>query len=460
MDKRLPRSIRGIGISHAKEPEMRGRLIRDSSAIRQTSSVESGAESMKPTFGVVCLVSFCFVMFSQKLPIGSIAAIGAIVASVLRGGKFEIPIFYRWYLAYFIIGVVGLFATRYSDVVTEQILDAAKFVVLGLAACNILINQRSCRTFVLGYLALFALYPVRGALYNYILGITEGGRISWNFFFRNPNDLAMTCFLPLGMCAYLICIEKRKWIRICAYAGLVVLPGIQMLTQSRGAMLALAAGLLYVVLNLKERFRALLGIGILVSIAAAATPSGVWDRLARLSNLSSGDMAMVDAEGSAAGRATLMKTALGIARNNPILGIGFGAYEYENARVTQYDASVGHDERGLRDAHNAYLRAAAETGWIGALCVLMYVVSPITYCRSKRKEVLALGAHLQKNATAIMMLEASMIAYALGTLVNSAERNTYFVWQFVIPWALTAVLVRSISQPSPIPNGKRGSSPR
>ncbi len=396
-------------------------------------------DTLVPTWGVFCLLMFCFVTFSQKLPLGAVSAAATIMVAALRGKQFGVPSYYRWYLGYIAVGAVGWVTTDYPSVVSEELVDAVKIGLIGMAACNVIYTPRSGRTFVVWYLALFALFPVRGALYNYIHGITEFGRIQWNFFFHNPNDLAMTCFLPLGLCAYVIFVEKKKWLRSAAWVGVVVITGVQMLTQSRGAMLSLGAGVLYFALHTQRKFRTLVAIGALCAVAIAATPSHVWDRVAGLSNLTSGDMSRVDPEGSAAGRSTLMRLAWRTALSHPLLGIGIGAYALENARISQNDPSVGHDERGERDAHSTYIRAAAETGFVGGMCVLLTVVMSIAFCRAKRKKVLEQD-HEGRWAMALLALEASMVAYALGATVNSAERSTFFTLQFVIPCALASIV--------------------
>ncbi len=442
------------GVSDMTEREIRATRRNVNSARSPSVEVKplrtEREDSLVPTFGVFCLLTFCFVAFSQKLPLGAISAAGAIIAAALRGKQFAIPPFYRWYLAYLAIGAVGLATTRYPSIVSEQLVDVMKIALIGIAACNVIFTPRSGRAFVLWYLALFALYPVRGALFNYIHGFTEFGRISWNFFFRNPNDLAMACFLPLGLCAYVIFVEKNKWIRWSAWLGVVVITGVQMLTQSRGAILALGGGILYFALHTKRKVRTLLGISTLCAMAVAATPSAVWDRVAGLSKLSTGDMSNVDS--STVGRSTLMHLAWNIALKNPVLGIGFGAYTLENARIAQGDLSIGRDERGERDAHSTYIRAAAETGLVGGLCLLLNVLASIAFCRASRKTI------LQEDdkghwAMGLLALEASMVAYALGATVNSAERSTYFMLQFVIPCALASIVESKVLAKGVI-NGK------
>lgn len=394
--------------------------------------------TLVPPFPVFCLLAFCFVAFSHKLPLGPVSAAGAIAAAALRGRQFTVPPYYRWYLGYIAIGAIGWTTTIYPLVVLDETIEVVKIALIGIAACNVIYSPRSARTFVVWYLALFALYPVRGALYNYIHGYTEHGRIAWNFFFENPNDLAMACFLPLGLCAYVIFVEKKAWIRWAAWVGVVTTTAVQMLTQSRGAMLALGAGILYFALHSKRKARTLLVIGALCAAAVAATPDGVWNRLAGLSHIASGNMSQVDPEGSAAGRSTLMHLAWRTAVTHPLLGVGLGAYPYENARITRGDPTVGHDERGGRDAHSTYIRAAAETGMAGGLCVLFTILAAIAFCRASRKRLME-GGDADRWVMALLALEACMVAYALGATVNSAERSTFFMLQFVIPCALASI---------------------
>jgi putative inorganic carbon (hco3(-)) transporter len=422
-----------------KVPPKRTWLVRPRPLTVWAPRAEPDA-SLLPPFGVFCLLLFCFVSFSQKLPLGTVAAAGAIAAAAMRGRQFRVPYYYWWYLGYVAMGAVGLTTTIYPHTVAAQEIDVGKIALIGIAASNIIHTPRSARTFVVWYLALFALYPVRGALYNYIHGYTEFGRIAWNFFFSNPNDLAMACFLPLGLCAYVIFVERNKWIWWSAWLGVIVITGVQMLSQSRGAILSLGAGILYFSFHTQRKVRMLLAIGVLCTVAIAATPSHVWQRVAGLAHIASGDMYKVDPEGSAAGRSTLMRLAWQTALSHPFLGIGIGAYALENARIALNEnrIQVGRDERGERDAHSTYIRAAAETGFIGGICVLLSVVTSIAFCRTKRQKVLKQDP-AGRWAMALLALEASMVAYALGAIVNSAEQSTFFALQFVIPCALATI---------------------
>jgi hypothetical protein len=399
------------------------------------------ADSLMPTFGVFALLTFCFVVFSQKLPLGEVAVIASLLVAISRPGKISVPFFFGGYFVYFAIGILGWPFSDFMGAVANELLEVGKVLLIGLAACNILTTNRDCRTFTIGYLALFALFPVRGALYNYVNGITEQGRISWNFFFNNPNDLAITCFLPIGLCGYIAYVEKG-WTRRAAIAGLVVLIGILLLTQSRGAIIGLGIAIVCFVIWQRTRLKALVAISIVASISAAFAPDSVWERLSGLSNANVNDMSEVDAEGSASARWAIMGIGVGIASTNPLLGSGIGTYQLAHAQHTANRSDLLPHQRGFRDAHSTPVRTAAETGLFGLAAIVVCMMGSIIGVGRNRR--LLLKMNLEPPALALLALQCSMIAYLIAALFNSAERSTFFILQFVVPWALAQHLTKKL----------------
>ena len=72
------------------------------------------------------------------------------------------------------------------------------------------VRAQQIRFFLAFWLACFAFYPVRGALFNYYLYHENlFGRAIWNYIFSNPNDLAAFCILQLSMALGLYAIEEQ-----------------------------------------------------------------------------------------------------------------------------------------------------------------------------------------------------------------------------------------------------------
>lgn len=401
--------------------------------------------TLVPTFGVGCLLVFCLVVMSRKVPLGEAAAVTAFLVAILRPTPFTVPPYYRWYLLYFALGIAGFPLTAFPESTWNSLVNMTKVIVIGLTTINLVTTERDRRTFVLGYLLLFALFPVRGALYNYANGITEAGRISWNFFFTNPNDLAITCFLPLGLCGFVLCTEKGILRRV-ALAGIPVLLLIQFLTQSRGAIIAVAIGLLYFLYFTRNRLRSLVVLGVIGFVAVVAAPQSVWDRMSGLGKAridSSRGLVMyeVDEEGSATSRWGLMRIAARIALDNPFLGVGAGSYAYAHEVRTRGRTDLPPGEVGLRDAHNTFLKATAESGFLAGFAISAFMIVAIRYCRRVRRSIPRAG-EADRDFMGMAALEASMVAYVIAALFNSAEQSTFTMLQFVVPCAIASVLAR------------------
>lgn len=81
------------------------------------------------------------------------------------------------------------------------------------------------------------------------------------------------------------------------------------------------------------------------------------------------DMGMGELADERFSRRELWQTTLKIVKDHPFLGIGFGAYQYVYPR---YDQSSG--LLRVEQAHNDYLQFIADTGVVGALVMLVFVI--------------------------------------------------------------------------------------
>jgi O-antigen ligase len=408
---------------------------------RALPSMTGGDEGTKFSFGIVCLLVFCFVALSQKIQIGDVAAIAAVVAVLLREKPLSMSRVFIWYAVYLLIGALGLLSTQYYELTKKTELDMLGLVLIAFSLTNLLDRGAEARAFVIGYLALYAAFPVRGLLYNFVFGIDTLGRYAWNFFFSNPNDFAIANFLPMGLCGYLICTHKGV-IRSAAMIGIAILIGAVFLTQSRGAMLGIVAATAYLVIGASSKGKTVVWVSSVLVLAALMAPSSVWDRLSSLRGVSVTAGLKLDVkDANAEERWTIMGVGLGIAAKHLPLGTGIGTYAaaHNNATLHREDLKAG--ARGPRDAHSLYIRSAAETGLLGFVSILFVIVIPILYARRARRLIETNGVG-GKISLAVLILESSMIAYAVAGIFNSGERSTFFMLQYMVPIALISALAR------------------
>ena len=144
----------------------------------------------------------------------------------------------------------------------------------------------------------------------------------------------------------------------CSSASLFAL--VLLLTQSRGAWLALAAGLVALVLVHPARARVLRGRLLGVSLAALVTIVAV-----------AASVGLANSSGDALGdRPEYWDTALDDARDDPFSGSGAGSFE-------EYWAEHGIPGVFVRDAHSLYLETLAELGVVGLLLLLALIAAPL-----------------------------------------------------------------------------------
>lgn len=397
-------------------------------------------EPVRIGLGLVALAFYLWVIHSYKLPAGDIAVLSLGVGVLIRGGTLRVPSPLLFFAAFIAWSAVGLGVTDSSAVTMDALINLVKLWILTFCIFNIIRTPAELRFLTIVWLAVFALYPVRGALYNYfICGCSPFGRVAWNFVFSNPNDMAALSLIPLGAAAGLAAVERVKLWRYSAFAGVGVLALVVMLTQSRGAMIGMGVAAILLPLTSRRRSRDLMLLVLVVGAAALLAPRDVWTRLAGLSNASVGKgMEGVDPEGSAEARWQIWVIAVEAVREYPVTGVGLGMMPERNRMVTLrrgLDRSV----QGARDTHSTYLRIAAETGIPGLALYLLIWAAVIVRLRRAKSMIRAVRP---ADHQFLVFIELSVFAYLAASLFGSygTISFTYLIIAFV--WLASEILSR------------------
>jgi O-antigen ligase len=389
-----------------------------------------------PSF--VAFIVYVFVITTYRVPVATLAMSVALLTLPLEPRPLRLPPVALWTAALLGWAFVGWGSSEYPAIVWDHVVEFAKVCAVVLVAVNVLTSRARLRLFMLAYLGFFAFYPVRGALFNYfIYGGTMSGRAVWSYVYSNPNDLAGMCLLFVALAAGALVAERTRWIRLCALAGVVVLPFLIIITQSRGAFVALLA---FAAITLKgqwRRGRTLLLAGAALVTVLVAAPDTVWRRLGTLQQVANQDdgVAVAD-QGSADQRLEIWKVARTIIAEHPATGVGLGAYpeaHYLYAQRPVFDPTA----RGHRDTHSTYLNILAELGIPGLMLFGLVVAVPLLNAERVRRRLKAVHP---ERAMQLHYLVLGMIGYLVAGVWGSYGALVPTYLYLCIVYAATTVI--------------------
>jgi O-antigen ligase len=346
-----------------------------------TSIIEPKSAVERPhwTLALVGLYIYTGAIVSNRFPDIPFAQTGigvGLLGLLIAKDKIRFPPAF-WLLATFVAWCfMASFGSRYGEIARGEVLGILKLATVFLLVINSIRSERQLRIYLLFFLACFVLFPVRGGFQNYAAGITMAGRIIWNRTYGNPNDFASFALLAIGIAMSMVLSTVnsptiRRILIGCIVAFFVVI----ILSQSRGVFIGTAIVTTPLLLRvIKRRLSYFLAICVAIATIVHFIPSATLDRFGGISKLTdTATIAKADPEGSAAERFQIYKVALQIVADNPLLGVGLGAFSLEIRRYAP--------ELGAKDPHNTYLGLAAEVGIPGLLLWLVMVGAVIKSTR-------------------------------------------------------------------------------
>jgi len=330
-----------------------------------------------------------------------------------------------------------------SPYASSQIQLLSRLILMALVTALLVDNAQKLRIYI------FAIAIFTGGLGAYygIFGLLAGstsiggpGRIGDNNGFAVWLNTALPFIYYGGLQ-----LKNRSWRYIAkGFFGGTILAVV--LTFSRGGFIALVVVLALILLNIRKKVILFFLIMVAsVSILFLASPGyspsedtsfmgekrskekgtidetlGKWRQ--RIETLRE----PTDRIASANSRIHFWKTAIDMANDNPLLGVGFGRYRSE---YNCYDTL--HGKFGPRRAvHNTLLKILAETGYTGfAVFTILILACLSTISRAKRRMRKCEDAGLKREfSNYTTMLRISVIAYFLGGFfVNALNHETFWV---------------------------------
>lgn len=278
--------------------------------------------------------------------------------------------------------------------------------------------------FVLGFIAIIQALISPSKIYGLrepLLAAPFGPFVNRHNF---ASYMEMTIALPLGM-MFSGAIEREKRL---LYLTAIALMGIALLmSASRGGMVSLIAMIFFLVVltglqskvegiapGITNRTRHMmlrvgLGLSLLLAIAVGVTLIGGESSMSRF-------MDSVNANDMSTGRTQVWRVTIQMIKAHPIIGVGLGAY---GVAYTPFDTQNGMGRP--EQAHNDYMQVLTDTGIIGGILGLFFIISLFQMGLRRRKspDVFRRGVATGALAACFAVLVHSFFDFTLHTTSNA-----------------------------------------
>jgi putative inorganic carbon (hco3(-)) transporter len=260
----------------------------------------------------------------------------------------------------------------------------------------------------------------------------EGSRAGFVGLLGDPNDLALCLLMGMPFLASAVMTTRggRRW--IYALLLLAVVSGI-VSTQSRGGFLGMGAAA-FILLRERVKSRSMqfgiLAVGMAVLMAASG-----------MSKRSSGGGEGDGIDESAQGRLDAWMAGMRMVKARPVLGVGYDRFADNYPRYVS-NAVIWHK----LEAHNSFVKAAAETGIVGFVPFVAMVVLTFRSAfrlRGRRQE---LSDPLERAAA------GSLFPTVVAFFISAFFLSQCWSWFTFILLALVAATERSLPA-APVPPG-------
>jgi probable O-glycosylation ligase (exosortase A-associated) len=251
----------------------------------------------------------------------------------------------------------------HPEVTRFTAIELLKLTAIYLTLVNVVTTPRRLAV-VCGALVMASLVTSHGVIDWYFTGVNlvEGYRARWVEVYADPNRSAMNLALVVPLAVAFIARKESGWLWRGACLVAVVMAVVAIVfTYSRGGFLGLSVAMAVWALREQRKMRAVLLGTLFVLGLAVFAPRSFWQR--------NETVATFHEDASAMGRVYAWQVTSRISLENPLLGVGAGAFRHAWPLYAPPEATRAYV------AHNIFLDVIGELGWVGLLFFLVFAGS-------------------------------------------------------------------------------------
>ena len=288
--------------------------------------------------------------------------------------------------------------------------------------------------FAVSLFAILQHFTFNGKLY-WVRELKYGGVPFGPYVNRNHFAGLMELLIPPGLAIQILGAERRDQLPLVTLFTMLPI-GALFLSASRGGIIGFAAevGFLVILVVARRREKKVLIAGALILTLAAILVS--WLGIGRALERFATYQKLETSEGR---RVEMVHDSLRIFQDHRVLGTGLGTLQevfplYESI----YDGLV------VNHSHNDYVEALAETGLIGGLCGLAFLV----FLFGSSWKLL----NVESDPRSFAYHTGALVA-CLGLLVHAGVDFNFHIPSNALIFLLQSALATSVFPPLPLPRG-------
>lgn len=280
------------------------------------------------------------------------------------------------------------------------------FLALVFAVNNFNELRKVVWTFVAGAFFL--------AFFTITMGTSHAGRMTASATY-DPNDIAMFFVIALSI-VYFFLNSRKGLAKVVLLGTLLTLLFALILTVSRGGFIGLMVIALLILFKDKGRSWGVkfVVLAMLTLVFVQFAPDTYWDRMKTI--MSEDDYNLT----SESGRKQLWLRGLGLMLDNPVTGVGAGAF------MTGLGYSYGDAGGKWLTAHNAFVQIGAELGLGGFVLFILLILTSIRWMRRLQKKYARMPGNFKDHLWLITALEVSLWGYVATAMFLSAAYFAMF----------------------------------
>lgn len=357
---------------------------------------------------------------ARDFPFAYTVAIVLGISALLSKDRLRIPVTgltVLWGLFLFWMCITTVFAI-FPESATVQLIKVLKIQLVTIFTVMLMTSRKRIDLLIWIIVASIGFYGVKGGIFTLIVG---GGARVWGpmgSFIQENNSLALALLMILPLINYLRIHTENIWLKRALLLSMPIVALSVFGSQSRGALIGIAAMGLFLILKSKQKFISLMLVLLIGVFAFTFMPQSWHERMSTIQEY--------EQDASAMGRINAWKYSLNVA-NDRLTGAGFESWSF--LTFAQYAP----DPEAVHAAHSIYFGVLADHGWIG---LVLWLAVLITAWRSnswiirnaRGKEDMEWAVDLAR------MLQVSMVSYgSAGAFLSLAY--------FDLPWHIIAIII-------------------